>query len=176
MSRKKLNPSLERKINDIGHRYEYWRKFIIDPANFKDSPKAHQAVNYLLENLVDDIGEYSAIMAKSEKLININKFRCDDEEDYKTKVESLDKHRKAVHNAAIQKFGIINRVLAKDLELHEKIISPDNTYVGIYPDSPTHLYINPSKDIEKGVTQDNCRGEISQTMLALAYYFGKKNI
>ncbi len=175
MSRKNLDPPLERKVSDIGKHYEYWRQIITTPSYDKNQD-AYEAANKLLEDLIKDIGEYSRILAQSEELMNVFRFVCDDNEDYKARVMRLDNHRRAVHNSAIQKFGLINRILAKNFEYHDKIIAPDNSYVGIYPASPKHLYFNPRKDIEIGVTQHNCREEIGQTMIYLAYYFGMKNL
>lgn len=193
--------NLEEKLEHVKSVYIYWRDFIRNKENYKikegmkDYEKLkvkeeydeslYHAANYFLENLVSDFGDYVKILNECEELMNIYKFRSRDEDDYKSKVKSLDSRRRAVHSSIIHKIGVINRLLASDLGLHDKIINndPKNPYVGIYPNNPKHLYKKPKKDIEIGITQDlekndysGYRAETSDTIVDLAYVISKMNV
>ncbi|MDI3543895.1 MAG: hypothetical protein PWQ28_176 [Candidatus Woesearchaeota archaeon] len=201
IERFETDANLEEKLEHVKSVYVHWRNFIRNKENYKIkegmknyeklkgkeeyNESLYHASTYFLENLVSDFGDYVKILNECEELMNIYKFRSIDEDDYKSKVKGIDSRRRAVHSSIIHKIGIINRLLASELGLHDKIINNDakNPYVGIYPNRPEHLYKNPKKDIEIGITQDlekkdyaGYRAETSDTLVNLAYVIAKMSI
>lgn len=193
--------NLEEKLEHVKSVYVHWRDFIRNKENYKikEGMKGYEklkgkqeyneslynAATYFLENLVSDFGDYVKILNECEELINIYKFRSRDEEEYKSNVKNIDSRRRAVHSSIIHKIGVINRLLASDLGLHDKIINndPKNPSVGIYPNNPEHLYENPKKDIEIGITRDLekkensiYRAETSDTIVDLVYVIAKMSV
>ena len=63
----------------------------------------------IIESTINDCGEYIEAVNRMENAINLARFRMEGEE-YREHISTLDKRRRAIHNAVIVGVRVINRL------------------------------------------------------------------